>query len=165
MKRVLAASAAVVGLLMAQQAWASQNTATTTLDVSATVDGSCSVSASGGLSFGTVLNAGATDATGTLTVNCTNGLLYNVSLNYGLQPQTNQRYMLGADSTTTLAYNLYQDSAHDTPWGTNVGTDTVAGTGTGIDQPLTVYGEVPVLQPQGITNQFYSDTVTVTVTY
>ncbi len=48
-------------------------------------------------------------------------------------------------------------------WGNTIGTDTVAGTGTGSNQSLTVYGRVPVQStPVGAT---YTDTVIVTVTY
>jgi len=48
-------------------------------------------------------------------------------------------------------------------WGNTVGTNTVAGTGTGNSQSLTVYGNVPAqATPPAAT---YNDTITVTVTY
>jgi spore coat protein U-like protein len=44
-----------------------------------------------------------------------------------------------------------------------VGTDTVAGTGTGATQTLTVYGSIPA--GQVVTPGTYRDTVNVIVTY
>jgi len=44
-----------------------------------------------------------------------------------------------------------------------VGTDTVAGTGTGALQSLTVYGQLPANQK--VLPGSYSDTITVTITY
>ena len=63
----------------------------------------------------------------------------------------------------TLAYALYQDSAHTINWGNTVGTDTVSGTGNGSAQTLTVYGEVPA--GQSVTPGAYTDTITATITY
>ena len=42
----------------------------------------------------------------------------------------------------TVAYGLYQDSAHTTNWGKTNGTDTESGTGNGSAQTLTVYGHI-----------------------
>ena len=43
----------------------------------------------------------------------------------------------------TVNYTLYSDSGRTTVWGNTIGTDTVAGTGNGAAQTLTVYGRVP----------------------
>lgn len=59
----------------------------------------------------------------------------------------------------TLAYALYQDSAHTINWGNTVST----GTGNGSAQTLTVYGEVPA--GQSVTPGAYTDTITATITY
>lgn len=73
---------------------------------------------------------------------------------------TARKMVLGANS---IAYQLYQNATRSTVWGNTVGTNTVAGTGNGNVQLLTVYGSVPAqaTPPAGT----YSDTVTVTVTY
>jgi spore coat protein U-like protein len=72
--------------------------------------------------------------------------------------------------TATVAVNCTTNAIRYTrtqparPSGANiVGTDTVAGTGNGTDQPLTVYGRVPAGQqaPSGS----YTDSVTGTITY
>jgi spore coat protein U-like protein len=62
-----------------------------------------------------------------------------------------------------LSYSLFSNSVHTTNWGNTVGTDTVAGTGTGSVQSLTVYGQVPA--GQFTKPGSYADTITATVTY
>jgi spore coat protein U-like protein len=63
----------------------------------------------------------------------------------------------------TLNYALYRDTGRTNNWGSTIGTDTQTGTGSGLIQTLTVYGQVAAAQtPLAGT---YSDTVTVTLTY
>jgi spore coat protein U-like protein len=86
-----------------------------------------------------------------------------VSLNGGTTggTPTNRKMSKGAERVT---YGLYKDNARTQPWG-DAGTpgSTVAGTGTGAAQPLTVYGRVP---PQTTPSAgVYTDTVVVTITY
>jgi spore coat protein U-like protein len=50
-----------------------------------------------------------------------------------------------------------------TNWGNTVGTDTVAGTGNGAAQALTVYGQIAA--GLYVTPGSYTDTITATVTY
>jgi spore coat protein U-like protein len=67
------------------------------------------------------------------------------------------------NGAATVSYSLYSNAARTTNWGNTVGTDTVAGTGTGSNQSYTVYGSVPAqTTPAPAT---YTDTITVTVTY
>ncbi|MBW3566887.1 MAG: spore coat U domain-containing protein [Proteobacteria bacterium] len=135
-----------------------------TLSVSATVTDSCSVSADV-LAFGVIdplVNAGeATDATAPVLVSCSNGTSYQVGLDGG-NATTSARAMTSDDGT--LDYSLYRDANRTETWGDNIGTDTVAGTGTGTTQTLTVYGRVSAGQ-QHVPPGAYADTVTVTVTY
>ncbi|MFX5809037.1 spore coat protein U domain-containing protein, partial [Acinetobacter baumannii] len=55
------------------------------------------------------------------------------------------------------------DSARSNNWGSTIGTDTVTGTGSGLTQTLTVYGQIAAAQTP--LAGAYSDTVTVTLTY
>jgi spore coat protein U-like protein len=64
----------------------------------------------------------------------------------------------------TLNYSLFSNAGRTTNWGNNIGTDTVAGTGTGALQTLTVYGRIPASQTTAPVGS-YSDTITVTVTF
>lgn len=130
----------------------------------AQVTAQCTVSAVT-LDFGApagVLTA-AIPGTSTVSVQCASGITYNVGLDGGLNSGNNinaRKMVLGANS---VAYQLYRDSGRTLVWGNTVGTDTVAGTGNGNIQNLTVYGQVPAqpTPPAGT----YQDTVVVSVTY
>lgn len=132
--------------------------------VSATVVKKCTVTASP-LNFGNGVGllTTAVNATSTLGVQCSNGTPYNVGLDAGTNAggNINARKMVLAGNNIT--YQLYQNSARSTVWGNTIGSNTVAGTGSGNTQSLTVYGQVPAqaTPPAGT----YNDTVNVTVTY
>jgi spore coat protein U-like protein len=140
------------------------STATSTFNATLTLQASCQVASNNTLSFGTqgVLSAN-TDATTTFNVQCTNSTPYNVGLNAGTTSGGSTSTRLLTSGSDTVAYKMFSDSAHTTNWGNTVGTDTVAGTGNGAQQTLTIYGRVPAqTTPAPAT---YNDTVTVTVTY
>lgn len=134
-----------------------------TFTINATVAANCLV-ATQNIDFGSkgVLDANA-DATGQVSVTCTPSTAYTVSLNGGTTggTPTNRKMSKGGERVT---YGLYKDAARSQPWG-DAGTpgSTVAGTGTGLAQPLIVYGRVP---PQTTPSAgVYTDTVVVTITY
>jgi spore coat protein U-like protein len=160
-----ALSAAVVGCLAlglaSTPAFATQQTAT--FAVTATVQGSCAISATT-LSFGAYTGA-LIDAQSTVTVNCTGGTTYTVGLNAGNGSGATvlARKMTGQYLAGTLSYAMYRDSGHSLNWGNTPGTDTVAGSGTGAAQPLTVYGRIALGTAPAADG--YSDTITATVTY
>jgi spore coat protein U-like protein len=139
-------------------------TVTNTMPVRITIQNACNISTTAPttLDFGTqgplVANV---DQTATITVTCTTGALYNVGLDGGGGGNINARRMI--NGTNTVGYQLYSNSGRTAVWGTTIGTDTVAGTGNGIAQNLTVYGRVPAqtTPPAAV----YNDTVNVTVTY
>jgi spore coat protein U domain-containing protein, fimbrial subunit CupE1/2/3/6 len=137
-------------------------TATTTFQVTATVNATCLISATN-LAFGAYTGT-QTDATSTVTVTCTNTTPYNVGLNAGTfsGATVTTRRMSGTDASG-LAYSLFQDSSRTVNWGNTVGTDTLAGTGNGAAQALTVYGRVPA--SQFVAPGSYADTITATVTF
>ncbi|AEG58266.1 spore coat U domain-containing protein [Sinorhizobium meliloti] len=137
--------------------------ASPTFTVNATVAANCLVAVQN-IDFGTkgVLSANS-DATGGVSVTCTPGTTYTVSLNGGTtnSPPTARKMSKG---TETVTYGLYKDAARSQPWGdaTTPGS-TVAGAGNGLVQQLTVYGRVP---PQTTPSPgTYTDTVVVTLTY
>jgi len=137
-------------------------TATATFTVTAVVAKDCTVSATN-LAFGNYAGA-LINSTSTISVTCTSTTAYNVGLNAGLATgaTVTNRSMTGPGSAL-LSYKLFSNSGHTTNWGNTVGTDTVAGTGNGVIQPLTVYGQVPA--GQFVTPGSYTDTITATVTY
>jgi spore coat protein U domain-containing protein, fimbrial subunit CupE1/2/3/6 len=104
-----------------------------------------------------------TDAAGTITPTCSATTPYTISLNGGNSGASNPTLRKMANGVVQITYGLYRDAARTLGWGSTVGTDTVAGTGSGLGQALTVYGRVPVqTTPAPAT---YTDTVIATVTY
>ncbi|MBV9016942.1 MAG: spore coat U domain-containing protein [Alphaproteobacteria bacterium] len=150
------------GLLASSSGFA--GTTTTTLSVTLTINAGCTVSSSPVAFPAQSVLASAVSQTGSLTVTCTNTTPYNVGLDKGsgTGATITNRLMTGP-SSATVTYGLFQDSGHSTNWGNTVGTDTVAGTGNGSAQTLTVYGHIaPQTTPQP---GAYADTVNVTVTF
>lgn len=136
-------------------------TTNTTFAVTATVQASCSVSASA-LAFGTYSTA-QLDATSTVTVTCSNTTPYTVGLDAGTSTGATVTTRKMVNGANTLNYTLFNDAARTTNWGNTAPTNWVSGTGNGSAQALTVYGRIPA-------NQFvnpvaYNDTIAVTVTY
>ena len=154
----LCLSMAAIGLSQ----FAGAATAPSNIAVSATVQATCTNTATP-LAFG-VYTGVQSDSTATITVTCTNTTPYTVGLNAGTAPAATvtTRRMTGAVGVF-LAYALSSDAGRATNWGTTVGTDTVAGTGTGIAQPLTIYGRVAAAQFPA--PGAYTDTIIATVTY
>lgn len=137
-------------------------TATAVFTVTAVVAKDCGVSATN-LAFGTYSGT-PINSTSTISVTCTNTTSYNVGLNAGLATgaTVTNRSMTGPGSAL-LGYKLFSNPGYTTNWGNTVGTNTVAGTGNGATQPLTVYGQVPA--GEFVTPGSYTDTITVSVTY
>jgi spore coat protein U-like protein len=138
-------------------------TATTSFNVTTTVPTTCSI-ATNNLNFGTagVLTAN-TDATTTLTPTCTNGAPYNIGLDGGLSAATDPTKRKMTKGAEFVVYGLYRDSARSLPFGNTIGTNTLAGTGTGLAQSVAAYGRIaPQATPSPGT---YSDTIVVTLTF
>jgi len=135
---------------------------TADIAVSANVNNACAITAAP-LSFG--LYTWQADKTGSmdLSVKCTSDASYTVGLNDGLNAASGQRKM--NDGTNNLNYGLFSDSgASTTPWNA---TTTVAGTGDGDFQTLTVYGRIPAGQSTAPASAGadYVDTVVATVNF
>lgn len=139
------------------------NTLTSTmLAVSQAASPSCAVTA-GTLGFGTYNAAAPTLASAAVTVNCSSGAAYQVSLGAGNNAASGARRMTGP-AGALLAYALYRDSARTVAWGDGTALGArVSGTGTGAAQSLTVYGRIPAAQTSAA--GAYSDSVVVTVEY
>jgi spore coat protein U-like protein len=138
------------------------DSATTSFTITVVIQASCSLTASN-LAFGNYASS-VINSTSTISVTCTNTTPYNVGLNAGTATgaTVTARKMTGPASAL-LNYSMFRDSARTLNWGNTVGTDTLAGTGTGGVQPLTVYGQIPAGQHS--TPGAYTDTIIATVTY
>ena len=138
------------------------STATTSFTVTVVISATCTISANN-MAFGTYTGL-LIGSTSTISVTCTKAATYDVGLNAGLATgaTVTNRSMTGPASAL-LSYKLFSNSGYTTNWGNTVGTDTVAGMGTGAAQSLTVYGQVPAGQLK--TPGSYTDTITATITY
>jgi spore coat protein U-like protein len=138
-------------------------TANTTFTVTATVPTTCRI-ATNNLNFGTAgVLAANTDSTTTLSPTCTNGTPYNIGLDKGLNGGSVTTRLMKSAGPATIMYSLFRDAARTMNWGQTIGTDTAAGTGTGLAQSPTAYGRIP---PQATPSPgTYNDTIVVTLTY
>lgn len=154
------AAAAWIGVAPLQAA-----TATANLSVSSTVTNNCTVSTAA-LSFGAydpvVANAAtALDGTGTVTVACTKGATTTIDLGLGNNASGSTRRM--RDGANFLTYEIYQDAARTTVWGTGADTFTPAAAPSKAARNFTAYGRVPANQDVAAGN--YTDTVLATVNF
>ena len=93
MKRLLVAATALIGVVAVQDAWGQSQSANATIAVTASVDPSCSVTAST-LSFLTVPATTIVNANATVNVTCTTGATYEVGLDPGLHAVSSQRNLI-----------------------------------------------------------------------
>lgn len=162
---------AAVGPLLAAAALsatpAAAQSITSNLVVNATVLKTCLVLPAV-LSFGNLANAGDADVDNTtqISVTCTAGTPFAIGLDNGANATGGERFMsqlLADNSVRKLRYQLFRDAARTLPWGTSVGTNTVAGTGALLPVLTPVYGRVP--RGESVNAGIYTDTVTIVVTY
>ncbi len=161
----VALAALLVGTTLGTQA----ATDTVQFNVTITITSTCDIHTgpTTNMSFNSVAST-ATNVTSssTLTVNCTNQTPYTIALDNGLHGGAGPVRAMqgGTGGTYTVAYQLYQDSAHSQIWGSTTGTgaNVYAGTGSGAAQALNVYGLVPSANSSPGS---YNDTITATVSY
>lgn len=142
-------------------------TATGSLAVSATVTDNCTLTTTP-VAFGNIdATASAnTDATGGISVTCTNGTTWSAAADAGAGTGATLASRKMTSGANVLSYALYTESTHTTLWGDGAGgtTATIDGTGSGAVQNTTIYARVPGGQT-GAPAGSYADTVVVTVTY
>lgn len=141
-------------------------TDSTTFTVTASVAPSCDVQATAH-AFGAYSPSAASplDTTSTISVYCTQGTAYAVSLNSGSGGGSfaGRAMLSGSD---VLVYNLFTNNARTTVWGDgSSSTGTVGGTGSGLltANNHTVHGRIGV--GQDVPPGSYSSIVTVTVNF
>jgi spore coat protein U-like protein len=147
-------------------------TSTGNMDVSATIDTACSVSASP-MAFGTVLPGTIKDTTAVVTAVCTTGTAYTLDLGDGLNHITTggtglqyRRQM--ASAANRLPYVVAIDGTYATEIGAtaagaainNLLTTTF---GNAVAQPVTIYGRVVGVESVAKAPGSYADTVVVTI--
>ena len=122
-------------------------TSTSTMTVQMTITATCTVNSASALNFGTqgILSTNV-DQTSTIQVTCTNTTPYNIGLDAGTGSGATVAVRKLTSGGATVNYSLYSDTGRTTVWGTTIGTDTVAATGSGAAQNYTVYGRIPAGQ-------------------
>ena len=139
-------------------------TVTTTFQSQITIQAQCLIVSASNLDFGPQgVLAVAVPQTSTIQVQCTNTTPYTIGLDAGTGASATVASRKMTSGGAVVNYSLYTDAGHSTVWGNTPGTDTVAGTGSGAAQSITVFGLVPVQTTPAPGT--YNDTVTVTVTY
>lgn len=134
-----------------------------TVAVNGSVSPTCSVSA-GTMSFGTYSAASASLGSASVSVNCSNGAPYDISLGGGQNLNGTTRRMARSGGGSFLSYQLFSNSLRTLAWGDGTALGArVNGTGSGNAQSRTVYGRIPA--GQSVTPGSYSDSVVVTVNY
>jgi spore coat protein U-like protein len=161
--RVLAALVCVALAVVGPPQTNAFSTATGTLTVTASIGTTCTVS-NVGINFGTISTASAVTTSGSLNVNCSNGLAYSLDLDAGVNPAAANANRQMANGANRLGYNIYTANTFITVWGSTMsGGTSQSFTGTGANQLITAYLKTPIqaAPPTGV----YTDTVTITATF
>ncbi|WP_109292293.1 Csu type fimbrial protein [Acinetobacter baumannii] len=157
MKKFIAtALLASTSLILAGQvnAASTSKTASSDFKVKLEVLSTCAINATD-IDFGSVnSDVAPNDKTGTLNVTCTNQTPYRVGLS-GSGKMTHE-----TDSSSTIAYQLFQNSGDKEQWDNN---NQYTGIGSGDVQAISVFAKVS--GSSNVRAGKYSDTVTATVTY
>ena len=161
-KKILAAgimAAAFVLAAFSSDLFAAQGTSS--LDVSANVTNTCTISTAP-LSFGAYdpLLGSPNDNTGTVSITCTSGAAVTLELDNGANYLASRRMASGANF---LNYEIYQDAGRLTRWGSVAAAENQSTTGTGVQQDFFAYGRIPALQ--NVPSGTYTDTVVAAVNF
>lgn len=137
--------------------------------------GSADAASFGNINFGSSITTlsnnidiASSSNAGSIVIKCTPGTNVTLGLDSGLNATgliTSGRLMKLSTGSSTLRYQLYQDSNRSIIWGntTNGGLPLVVST-TGAVQQITIYARMFSTTTMPTVGQ-YSDTVVVTVTY
>lgn len=137
--------------------------------------GSSDVATFGAISFGNVttltspVNVVSSAGAGSVVLKCTPGVSVSLALDSGLNVSgsigAGRLMKITGGGTTTLPYQLYQDSGYSTIWGNGSNGGTLQSfTTSGAIQTFTIYARLFSMAGLPASGQ-YSDTVTVTITY
>lgn len=144
---------------------AQADTSQATIYVSANITAYCTLSG-GNLFFGSLSDGSVdADAAADMTLYCTDGTPYTVTLDQGDNANGSDTRMKDINNNY-IVYDLYSDSARTTALTYTAGSAQLAtGTGTGGNTTLSVYGRIESTEVAAATSAQYYDSITVTVTY
>ena len=90
---------------------------------------------------------------------------FNIGLNAGTYVGATVSTRRMSNGANSIPYTLYRDSNRTLNWGNTISTDTQAGTGTGNNQSISVYGRVAGGAAVNVPAGVYTDTIQATITY
>lgn len=97
-----------------------------------------------------------------ISVLCSNGTSWAITVGAGNNVTGTQRRMIGGSHSEYLPYDLYSDSGRSSS--ININGNLATGTGNGTQQFITLYGRIPAGTTLPAADS-YSDMVTLTTTY
>lgn len=165
-------------MLLISSSMSEAGTTTSTFTVSATVENGCvfgdsmesSTTSFGTIDFGTLsslsssVDVVSSTGSGSIVVTCTPGLSATIALDYGVNGgNSTERYLINGSGSTTLGYQLYQDSARTKVWGTDSLAYSISSFPS-TTQTYPVYARLFASSAMPAAGT-YTDTVTVTLTY
>lgn len=137
-------------------------TASASITVSAVVEPSCHVAAAPLAFSGARSEAAGVEAQTDITVACTPGTGFTVSLDSGRNASGQVRRMAAADGGY-LAYEIYSDAGRSKPWRDGPSDSIASETGAG-GEALSLTAYARILDQQAAPG-IYSDLVTISITY
>lgn len=167
-KRNLLGGAALFVMFAATSANAQQSQG---MDVTATVPDACVIdnfATNLQMNFGSVDGTTGADETtdATLSWRCSAGTNATISIDGGESNDETAREMTGDNNGSTLSYNIYQDAALSTLWGTGGNANTsLSGNGLGAGDSITttIYGVIRQVDAESAVPDDYDDLVTITI--
>lgn len=128
--------------------------------------GSCKISNTQAIFFQSYSSA-TVQSTGLVQFKCTNGTAYAIGLNAGTTPGASiaNRMLFRNSDGATLGYQLFNSASYTTNWGNTAGTNWVTGVGSGNDQSVTIYAQIPGAEAFFTTanGTNFGDTITATI--
>jgi spore coat protein U-like protein len=162
-----------IGLLVATPGDADAASQSSTVEVSTSVPGACTIGTAA-IAFAPYdpVNANASvpdDQTGDIIIRCTKGAAgITIDLGNGAHNTGVQRRMLNSTSPGTfINYEVYQDTGRTTIWGAGDGGAVRSGAdlnGTGSVVAVTMYGRIPPAQLSASAGA-YTDTLVSTINF
>jgi spore coat protein U-like protein len=131
-----------------------------------TAQGSCKISNTQAVFFQSYSSA-TVQTTGQVQFHCDKGTAYAVGLSAGTTPGatvTNRMLQRNSDGTT-LGYQLFNNASYTTNWGNSAATNWLTGSGTGSDQSIPIFAQIPGAEAFFSTSNGtnFGDTITVTL--
>lgn len=164
-KRVVQAVLAIFFIALAQAHGAGSSSST--IAVSAWIEGSCTVMAAP-LIFPTIYGSTIADdliEMTSITVECANGLAHEIDFDNGQNPHPVNGNPTLAEGT--INYHLALEPSFTVRWTDYYGSPgtILSGEGINVPTPHDVWGHIPGGQPVTVAPGTYTDTVTVTVSW